>query len=160
MKLPVITLIKLSKDFSLEEFIVSQIAERFGYDNTPNKEQVDNLRRLCKNVLQPLRDIINTPIIITSGFRSNDVNKAVGGKENSQHLEGKAADLIVSGLQLMEVFNLLRTHFPFDQLIYEFGKWIHVSFNGYMNRKSVLVSKRVKGIIVYEEFGNHSFEIK
>ena len=142
--------VKLSHNFYLEEFVTSQVAERFGYRNQPNKKQIENLILLCKHVLQPLRELIAVPIIISSGFRSYEVNYAVGGRVNSQHLEGKAADFTVPGKDLKEVFEMIRKHFSFDQLIYEFEKWIHVSWNGEKNRNEVMISKKVNGKTVYE----------
>ena len=142
---------KLSHNFYLEEFVTSQVAERFGYRNQPNKKHIENLSLLCKNILQPLREIIAVPIFISSGFRSYDVNYAVGGRVNSQHLEGKAADFIVPSMDLKEVFELIPKHFSFDQLIYEFGKWIHVSWNGEGNKNEILISKKVFGVTKYEK---------
>ena len=142
---------KLSDNFYLNEFTVSQVAERHGYKNEPNEKQIGNLRLLCVNVLQPLREIINVPIFINSGFRSFDVNAAVGGRFNSQHLEGKAADFIVYSLDLVDVFNIIMRRLLFDQLIYEFGKWIHISWNGESNRKEVMTSKKVYEKTVYEK---------
>lgn len=142
---------KLSASFNLDEFTISQEAERHGYRNEPNEKQIENLRLLCVNVLQPLREIINVPIFINSGFRSFDVNAAVGGKFNSQHLEGKASDFVVHSMNLMDVFNIILNKLSFDQLIYEFGKWIHVSWNGELNRKEVMISKKVYGKTVYEK---------
>lgn len=142
---------KLSASFNLDEFIVSQVAERHGYKNEPNEKQIENLRLLCVNVLQPLRGIINVPIFINSGFRCYDVNVAVGGRFNSQHLEGKAADFVVHYMNLIDVFNIVFERFTFDQLIYEFGKWIHVSWNGDKNRKDVMISRKVLGKTVYEK---------
>ena len=147
---------KLTENFYLDEFTVSQVAERHGYKNEPNEKQVANLRLLCVNVLQPLREIIDVPIFINSGFRSFDVNTAVGGRFNSQHLEGKAADIISPSLILVDVFNIVLQNLKFDQLIYEFGKWIHVSWNGEKNRNEVLQSKKVYGKTVYEKFDTHS----
>lgn len=144
------TSIKLSAGFNLDEFTISQIAERRGYKNEPNEKEIDNLTELCSNVLQPLREIIQVPIIITSGFRSFDVNTIVGGASNSQHLEGKAADFIVPSMILADVFNIVQNQLPFDQLIYEFGKWIHVSWNGQKNRHQAMISKVVSGKTVYE----------
>ena len=115
------TLTMLSVNFCLDEFTISQEAERHSYKNEPNERQIENLRLLCVNVLQPLREIINVPIFINSGFRSFDVNVAVGGKFNSQHLEGKAADFVVPSLSLVDVFNIVLQRLSFDQLIYEFG---------------------------------------
>jgi hypothetical protein len=150
---------KLSQNFSLQEITISQEAERHGYRNEPNEKQIKNLKLLCVNVLQPLREIIAVPIFINSGFRSFDVNAAVGGKFNSQHLEGKAADFIVPSMNLVDVFNLIIQKLSFDQLIYEFGKWIHVSWNGNKNRNEVLFSKKVNGKTVYERVQNAELRI-
>jgi len=151
MKLSDNTSTKLSANFYLNEFTVSQIAVRHGYRNEPNEKQIENLRLLCVNVLQPLREIIDVPIFINSGFRSFDVNAAVGGKFNSQHLEGKAADFVVPSSNLIDVFNIVLKKLSFDQLIYEFGKWIHVSWNGIENRRDILISKKIHGKTVYEK---------
>ena len=162
MKLSNNTSIKLSVNFSLDEFTISQEAERHGYRNEPNEKQIENLRLLCVNVLQPLREIIAVPVFINSGFRSFDVNAAVGGKFNSQHLEGKAADFVVPSMNLVDVFNIILQKLSFDQLIYEFGNqprldrrveagWIHVSWNGEKNRNEVLLSKKVYGKTIYEK---------
>ncbi len=126
------------------------MAERNGYRNEPNEKQIENLRLLCVNVIQPLREIIKVPIFISSGYRSFNVNAAVGGRFNSQHLEGKAVDFTVPGMDLKEVFELIPKHFSFDQLIYEFGKWIHVSWNSERNRNEILISKKVYGVTKYE----------
>lgn len=142
---------RLTKNFILSEFTTSQVAERFGYNNEPDEKQIENLKLLCVNVLQPLRDKIRVAIFINSGFRSFHVNAAVGGRFNSQHLEGKSADFIVPSMDLADVFNLIREDFQFDQLIFEFGKWIHVSWNGESNRKDVMISKKVYGKTVYEK---------
>lgn len=156
--------LQLSASFYLKEFVISREAERHGYRNEPNEKQIENLpterknsffrqaglKLLCVNVLQPLREIISVPIFINSGFRSFDVNAAVGGKFNSQHLEGKASDFIVPSMNLVDVFNIILQKLSFDQLIYEFGKWIHVSWNGEKNRNEVLLSKKVYGKTVYE----------
>ena len=170
MKLSNNTSIKLSVNFSLDEFTISQEAERHGYRNEPNEKQIENLRLLCVNVLQPLREIIAVPVFINSGFRSFDVNAAVGGKFNSQHLEGKAAVFVVPSMNLVDVFNIILQKLSFDQLIYEFGNqprldrrveagWIHVSWNGEKNRNEVLLSKNVYGKTVYEKVQNAEFRV-
>ena len=140
----------LSPDFNLNEFTVSQAAERFGYNNNPNEQVISNLRELCVHVLQPLREIIRIPILISSGYRCPSANAVIGGKYNSQHLEGKAADFLTPSCQLSATFNAIYKNLPFDQLIFEFGKWIHVSYNGDKNRKQAMSSKRVLGKTVYE----------
>ena len=161
---------RLSNNFILNEFTISQVAERHGYKNEPNEKQIENLRLLCVNVLQPLREIIAVSIFINSGFRSFDVNAAVGGKFNSQHLEGKAADFIVPSMNLVDVFNIILQKLLFDQLIYEFGNqprldrrveagWIHVSWNGEKNRNEVLLSKKVYGKTIYEKVVNDQLTV-
>lgn len=154
------TSIKLTQKFRLDEFTISQVAERHGYRNEPNEKQIENLRLLCVNVLQPLREIITVPIFINSGFRSFDVNAAVGGKFNSQHLEGKAADFIVPSMNLVDVFNIILQKLSFDQLIYEFGKWIHVSWNGDKNRNEVLLSKKLCGKTIYEIVKGEKLDVR
>ena len=146
--------IRLTANFGLDEFVISQVAERHGYENEPNEKQIENLKLLCQNILQPLRDKTQAAIFINSGFRSFHVNAAVGGRFNSQHLEGKAADFIVPSMDLVDVFNLIRQDFQFDQLIFEFEKWIHISWNGENNRNDVLLSKKVYGKTVYEKVQN------
>lgn len=153
------SLLKLSENFYLKEFVISQVAERHGYRNEPNEKQIENLKLLCMNVLQPLREIIGVPIFINSGFRSFDVNAAVGGKFNSQHLEGKAADFIIPSMNLVDVFNIILQKLSFDQLIYEFGKWIHISWNSDKNRNEVLLSKKVYGKTVYEKVQSAEFRV-
>jgi hypothetical protein len=152
--------IKLTHNFHLDEFTISQEAERHGYKNEPNEKQIENLRLLCVKVIQPLREIINAPIFINSGFRSFDVNAAVGGKFNSQHLEGKAADFIVPSMILVYVFNIVLQRLPFDQLIYEFGKWIHVSWDGDKNRNEVLLSRKLYGKTVYENVKGEKLDVR
>ena len=154
------SLLKLSKNFYLKEFVISQVAERHGYRNEPNEKQIENLRLLCVNVLQPLREIIGVPVFINSGFRSFDVNAAVGGKFNSQHLEGKAADFVVPSMNLVDVFNIILQKLLFDQLIYEFGKWIHVSWNSETNRKDVMISKKFYGKTVYENVKGETLDVR
>ena len=163
--------LRLTKNFFLKEFVISQEAERHGYRNEPNEKQIENLKLLCVNVLQPLREIIAVPIFINSGFRSFDVNAVVGGKFNSQHLEGKAADFIVPSMNLVDVFNIIMQKLSFDQLIYEFGNqprldrrveagWIHVSWNGELNRKDVMISKKVHGETVYETVKSETLDVR
>jgi hypothetical protein len=139
----------LSPDFNFDEFTVSQAAERFGYNNTPSEEVISNLKELCVHVLQPLRDLVKVPVVITSGYRSPSVNAVIGGYYHSQHLEGKAADFLITSLTLPECFNQVYKNLPFDQLIFEFGRWIHVSYNGNANRRQAMVSKKVEGKVLY-----------
>ena len=135
---------KLTKNFSLEEMYRSDTARRCGIDNKPQTEEVvENLRALCLEVLQPLRDHLGKPVVVSSGYRCKDLNKKVGGVENSQHLKGEAADIKVSGKEeLIDVMRYIMDQTDFDQLIREKSgttEWVHVSHkrNG-NNRRMVL----------------------
>lgn len=132
---------KLSENFTLEELT----ATRSKFDSDPSQNELEALKLLVLKVLQPLRDLYGKPIKVNSGFRSIDVNKAVGGVNNSQHLKGEAAD-ITAGADNKLLFNLIRNNLTFDQLIWEKGnalnpQWIHVSFKKYGNRKQILYIK-------------------
>lgn len=111
---------ELSKHFSLTELTTSNTAIRKGIDNTPSTEVVKNLKELCTKVLEPLRVSVDKPIKITSGYRSPQLNKLIGGAKNSQHIEGKAADIHVDGMSTEELFQFIKNKFVYDQLIQEF----------------------------------------
>lgn len=127
---------RLTEHFTLEEMVRSATAARKGIDNTPSAEVVDNLGALCRNVLEPARQAFGGAIVVTSGYRSAALNAAVGGKSNSQHMAGEAADIQVrSGLR--RLYKLIKDRGVYDQLLYErSGKsvWIHVSYTRYGNR--------------------------
>jgi hypothetical protein len=140
---------KLSNSFNLIEFTSSETASRRGIDNTPSIAVIENLRLLCENVLQPLRDKYGKSINITSGYRSPKLNKAIGGSSTSQHCYGQAADIQVDRKDYLKVWEILKT-LPFDQIIFEFGTesapdWIHVSFVQGKNRGQKL--KAVKNLL-------------
>lgn len=123
-----------SKNFTYEELIASSIANRLGLDNTPSPQQKASLRKLTKEILQPIRDKWDKPIIVTSGFRSTKVNKAVGGVSTSQHCKGEACDLKVGGVsENRKLFELIvqmikNKEIEVGQLINEYNySWIHVS---------------------------------
>jgi hypothetical protein len=139
---------KLSNSFNLIEFTSSETASIRGIDNTPSIAVIENLRLLCENVLQPLRDKYGKSINITSGYRSPKLNKAIGGSSTSQHCYGQAADIQVDKKDYLKVWEILKT-LPFDQIIFEFGTesapdWIHVSFVQGKNRGQKL--KAVKSL--------------
>jgi hypothetical protein len=145
---------KLSNSFNLIEFTSSETASRRGIDNTPSIAVIENLRLLCENVLQPLRDKYGKSINITSGYRSPKLNKAIGGSSTSQHCFGQAADIQVDKKDYLKVWEILKT-LPFDQIIFEFGTesapdWIHVSFVQGKNRGQKL--KAVKNIFGKTEY--------
>lgn len=120
--------------FTIEELCASDTAKAKGISNKPNVQQMINLVYLCAYVLEPLRVAMGESIKISSGFRSEALNKAVGGVFNSQHKKGQAADLCIDGdiEKGKRWFEYIKKHLPFDQLIWEHDKkgtyWVHVSY--------------------------------
>ena len=148
---------KLSKNFTLQEMVHSYTAVKKGLLNEPNKAQIGNIRTLCDKVLQPLRDALG-PIHISSGFRSVELNRAIGGSSSSQHcaLKGAASDIDM-GKRNAEVFNYIKDNLEWDQLIWEFGdnnnpSWVHVSYNEGNNRKQILKAIKENGKTKYIGF--------
>ena len=115
----------LSDHFTLEELTFSQTAIRKGIDNTPSNEVRSNLVRLSE-FLETVRRRVGLPIHITSGYRSPELNNAIGGASNSQHCLGCAADITVRGISLDEIIKRIGD-LDFDQLIREYDSWIHIS---------------------------------
>lgn len=125
---------QFTKNFSYDELIASATAKRLGLDNTPTPEEKEKLRQLAEDILQPIRDAWKSPIVVTSGYRSEAVNKAVGGVSNSQHRLGEAADIKVGGKERnRKLFNFIykmiaKGDIKVGQLIDEYSySWIHIS---------------------------------
>ena len=128
---------QLSKNFTLAELTKTSAP----YENYPQVKERIALKQLVDNVLQPLRDLYGKPIKVNSGFRSPLVNIHVGSKsKNSQHTKGEAADITGgSREENIKLYNLIREHLPFDQLINEYDfSWVHVSYKPKGNRKQEL----------------------
>ena len=116
---------KITKNFTLEELCHSNTAVAKGLKNIPDEKQTRNLKELAINLLQPVRDIYGKPMYINSGFRSPEVNKAVGGSPDSQHMKGEAADVAsVHPAELVEC--LKRSGLNFDQCI-QYSTFVHLS---------------------------------
>ena len=130
------------KYFTLDELIHSDTADRLGIDNTPTSEAVSNINDLVTNVLDNLRDGWGRPIIVTSGYRCKELNAAVGGTRNSQHLKGQAADIVSDDLDGFRRFvRRWCKDNEFDQCIFEHSgnsEWIHISYVEGRNRRQVL----------------------
>ena len=124
----------ITKHFTLEELCASATAKARGIENKPQVQQIIALVYLAVYVLEPLRVAMNEPIPISSGFRCERLNRAVGGVSNSQHTKGQAADLCIGGdiEKGKRWFNWIKNHLKFDQLIWEHSSngtyWVHVSF--------------------------------
>lgn len=137
---------QLTKNFTLEELTFSDAAMRHGIDNTPNEETVENLKRLCSLILEPIRDIVHKPVHVTSGYRCSLVNSLVGSKVTSQHTRGCAADIKVPGVTPDVLIKaIIGAGLPYEQVIREFDSWVHVSVpnnpNTLPRRQALVIDK-------------------
>ena len=146
----------LSRNFSLQELIKSDTAIRKGIDNNPNADQVEKLKRLCENILQPVRDHFGR-VKITSGYRSPELCVAIGSSVNSQHAKAEAADFEVIGVDNAEVADWVYTNCRPDQLILEFytpgepnSGWIHASWVEFNPRVEYLRAYREDKKVQYK----------
>ena len=132
------------KYFTIAELIRSETTTRKGINNQPSAGVKANLEALVEHVLDPVREHFGKPVIVTSGYRSTRLNKAIGGSSTSDHCSGCAADFTVVGHSNREVCEWIRDNLDFKQLIYEFGEsgWVHCSFKSEHNGKSVLSASR------------------
>ncbi len=149
-------MVRLSKNFTLQEFTKSQTAERRGIDNTPVEGHLENAKALFENVVQPVRDNFGVTVI-NSGYRSGDLNYAIGGSNTSQHCKGQAVDIECPGTPNYDVAKWIEENLDFDQLILEFytpgipdSGWVHVSYKSEDNRKGVLTAMKENGKTVYK----------
>lgn len=129
------------KHFTLGELCASTTADAHGIKNTPPLQEAGNLKALAENVLDPLREWYGRPILVNSGYRCPQLNRLVGGANNSQHMRGEAADITAgSKEENRKLLNYIRWHLPYDQLIDEKNlSWVHVSFcRDGKNRKQFL----------------------
>ena len=133
---------RLSKNFVLSEITRSNTAKRLGISNEPTKEHLENLQRIIFNIIQPMRDSLG-PIRISSGYRSKELNRAIGGSNKSQHCKGQALDIQFwkdGQMCNKEVYDwVIDNAVEFDQMINEFDfAWIHISLKKDKNRKDIL----------------------
>jgi zinc D-Ala-D-Ala carboxypeptidase len=150
---------KLSKNLTLIELVKSPTATRHGIPNMPNDEQYENLVYLAKGIFQPVRDHFGCPIFISSGFRSEKLNKKIGGAKYSHHRLGCAIDMDQdgkgTGISNADVFHFIKNNLDYTQLIWEFGTdenpaWVHASLvKGQEKKKQILKAIRVNGKTKY-----------
>jgi len=149
---------KISKNFILEELTKSQEATRLGIDNTPNEEHILNLKLLCENILQPIRDFYGMPVSVSSGYRSAKLCEAIGSSSKSQHTKGQAADFEIFGIHNKELSDWIVQNLDYDQCILEFWNpndpnsgWVHCSYNDAGNRKQYLRASKENGKVIYSQ---------
>lgn len=149
---------KLSRNLSLSEVVKSNTATRRGINNNPSAAHMTNLIKIANNIFQPIRDHFDKPIFVSSGYRSESLNDMIGGSKTSQHSKGEALDLDNDSIEYPTnrmIFDYIKDHLDFDQLIYEFGNdespsWVHVSFtDSRPNRKQVLKAIKENGRTKY-----------
>ena len=151
---------QLSANLSLAEVTRSETAKRRGISNMPTAEHIENFKKLALNIFQPIREHFGKPIIISSGYRSAELNKAIGGSLSSQHCSGEAIDIDMDETDITnaQIFNYIKDNLNFDQMIWEFGTdanpdWVHVSFAANRSqRKQILVAKKVNGKTTYTPY--------
>ena len=144
---------RISEHISHREAVKSNTALRLNLNNTPDAYQTTNMVGIAYNVFEPLRKYVGGPIKINSFFRSEDLNRAIGGSSRSQHCQGRAIDLddTFGHKTNAEMFNYIKNNLNFDQMIWEFGNnnnpdWIHVSYvSQEENRNKCLRVEKVNG---------------
>jgi len=149
---------KISKHVSYKEGVKSNTAMRLNIDNSPGKYQLGNMNAVALNIFEPLREWVGGPIKITSMFRSEELNKALGGASSSQHCKGMAMDIddVYGHKTNAEMFNWICSHCNFDQIIWEFGDdknpaWVHISYQSVeKNRNRKLLAEKEFGKTVYK----------
>ena len=151
---------KLTANITLDELTKSQIAERKGINNNPNPQQIENLKNLAINILQPVRSHFDKPLIISSGFRTAQLCIEIGSVPSSQHCaddNAAAADFEIPGVDNRELALWIKSELEFDQLILEFYKdneptsgWIHCSYSTNANRNQSLRAMREEGKVIYK----------
>ena len=128
-------------NFTISELLKSEVAEKYNISNIPDKQSLDNMLILICECLQPIRNYINKPIIISSGYRSPRLNghPLINGAQNSQHVTGQAVDFTIKGMTPKQIIEKVKASgVEFDQLLNEHNIWVHISYNKGKNRKQVL----------------------
>jgi len=156
---------ELTRNFSLQELIKSDTAIRKGINNNPNSGQIEKLKALCENILQPVRDHFGR-VKITSGFRSVELCEAIGSSSRSQHAKAEAADFECVGVDNAELFDWIKSNLSPDQLILEFytpgepnSGWIHCSWIPNQPRASFLWAYKSEGKTKYKPIMGKAKEI-
>jgi len=146
----------LSANFTLKELTRSDTADRLDIDNQPNEEQIESLRLLCENILQPVRDHFGKPVKINSGFRCPTLNQATGGSATSDHCKGQACDFEIDGVPNPELAGWIESNLKYTQLILEFytqgepnSGWVHCSYSPSNLKSQSLTATKIAGKTTY-----------
>jgi len=150
---------KLTANISLDELIKSQVAERKGINNNPSPMQIENLKALAVNILQPIRSQFDRPLIISSGFRCAQLCIEIGSSINSEHCadnKSAAADFEIPGIDNKELAEWIKSNLEYNQLILEFYRegeptsgWVHCSYSTDLNKKQSLIAYRQDNKVQY-----------
>jgi hypothetical protein len=147
---------QLTSNFSLSEMTKSETALRHNMDNTPGEAEIENLKRLCEEILQPVREHFGKGVKVNSGFRHPEVNAKVGGSKTSDHCKGQAADIEIPGVANAELAKYIAENFSFTQVILEFytqgvpdSGWVHVSYVPSDLKKQQLTATKQDGKTIY-----------
>ena len=153
---------KLSEHLDLSEVIRSESAKRNGISNMPTEAHIANFKLLAEKVFEPIRNHFRCPIHISSGYRSLELNKCIGGAATSQHCSGEAIDIDMDGspnnVTNKMIFNYIKENLEFDQMIWEFGNdsnpdWVHVSYESTgKQRKQILKAYKESGKTHYKTY--------
>jgi zinc D-Ala-D-Ala carboxypeptidase len=152
---------QLSKHLTLAEVTRSDTAKRNGISNQPTVEHLANFKILAVKIFEPIREHFKVPILISSGYRSKELNAKINGSASSQHCSGEAIDIDMDGagtISNADVFNYIKDNLSFDQLIWEFGDsknpdWVHVSYESTgKQRKQILRALKLQGKTVYKPY--------
>jgi hypothetical protein len=146
----------LSANFTLKELTKSDTATRLNLDNNPDEATIENLKLLCQEVLQPIREHFGKSVTVNSGFRSPESNAAVGGSKTSDHCLGRAADIEIDGIPNPELAQWIMDNLDYTQLILEFytqgqpnSGWVHVSYDPSNLKNQELTAVKVAGKTTY-----------
>jgi hypothetical protein len=154
---------QISEHLTLAELIRSESAKRNGITNMPTPEHIANLKELAENIFEPIRANFRCPILISSGYRSRELNAKIGGASGaslSQHCFGQAIDIDMDGTTYgvtnADIFHFIKDKLPFDQLICELGNdtnpvWVHCSYSNRF-RKDVLIAYKTLGTTHYKKY--------
>ena len=153
---------RISKHITYKEATRSVTALRLGIENKPSEYELQNMELIAEKVFEPLREAVNGPIKINSFYRSEELNKSIGGSSRSQHCQGRAIDIddVYGYVSNAYMYYYIKDNLDFDQLIWEFGTdtypdWVHVSYvDGESNRKRCLLAYKDNGKTKYKDISN------